>query len=135
MPASSDAEILFNEHFAADALRLINPGGWYIGVTSAETRKVYAILPSLPERAACALAARHSCYYKSGNGQGRAVHRSRSDSVSPDLTGTGGVRVGGGGTLAITNPETGKVEQFTAADLIVFQVATALPQEPVVPRA
>ena len=32
MPAgSNDAELLFNGKWSADALRLINPGGWYIG--------------------------------------------------------------------------------------------------------
>lgn len=91
------AEILFNGRLSADALRLINPGGWYIGVRSPETRKVYAILP--------------------------------------DPTGSGDVTVGGDAELAVANPETGKTEQFRAADLVVFQAATAMPQEPVVPEA
>ena len=96
MAEPTDGEILFNGSFSADALRLINPGGWYIGVQSPETNKVYAILP--------------------------------------ELTGTGRVRLGGDGRLAITNPETGTVEQFRATDLVVFQAATAMPQEPVKPE-
>lgn len=92
----SEGEILFNGSFSADALRLINPGNWYIGVTSPATGKVYALIP--------------------------------------EPTGTGQVRVGGNGTFAVTNPDTGAVEQFRATDLVVYQAATALPQEPVAPR-
>ena len=92
-----DGEILFNGRFKADALRLINPGGWYIGVHSADTNKVYAILP--------------------------------------DPTGTGRIDVGGDGDFEITNPDTGAVERVKASDLVVFQAATAMPQEPVTPSA
>lgn len=88
-------ELLFNGTWTVDAMRLITPGGWYIGVQSAETRKVYAILP--------------------------------------EPTGTGKVTIGGDGRLAVINPETGKVEALNASDLVVFQAATALPQEPVTP--
>ena len=91
----SDAEILFNGRVSVDALRLINPGAWYIGVKSPETNKVYAILP--------------------------------------EPTGTGDLRVGGNGELSVRNPDTGTIEQIRAADLVVFQAATALPQEPVDP--
>ena len=96
MAEPSDPEILFNGAFSADALRLINPGGWYIGVQSPETNKVYAIVP--------------------------------------EPTGTGRVRVGGNGDLSVRNPDTGNIEQFRATDLVVFQAATALPQEPVEPE-
>ena len=95
MPSINDAELLFNGQWSADALRLINPGGWYVGVKSPATGKVYAILP--------------------------------------EPSGTGQVRLGGNGRLGITNPDTGDVEQFVASDLVVFQAATALPQEPVDP--
>ena len=77
---------------ADDALRLINPDGWYIGVQSPATKKVYAILP--------------------------------------EPTGRGRVRLGGNGTLSVTNLDTGDIEQFAASDLVVFQAASALPQEP-----
>lgn len=89
------AELLFNGDWAADALRLVNPGNWYIGLQSPGTKKVYALLP--------------------------------------DPTGTGDVTLGGTGTLAITNPDTAEVETFRATDLVIYQAATALPQEPVEP--
>ena len=96
MHNTKGAELSFNGTWEADAIRLINPGGWYIGVKSPGTGKVYAILP--------------------------------------EPTGTGRLRLSGDASLAITNPDTNAVEHFTASDLVVFQAATALPQEPVEPR-
>lgn len=48
-----------------------------------------------------------------------------------DPTGTGEVRVGGNGTFDVETPETGTIERFSGADLVVFQAATARLEEPV----
>ena len=48
-----------------------------------------------------------------------------------DPTGTGAVRVGGNGTFEVETPETGTIERFSGADLVVFQAATARLEEPV----
>lgn len=48
----------------------------------------------------------------------------------PDPTGTGNVQPGGAATFTAVNPETGVTESFTAADIVVFQAATAYAQEP-----
>ena len=91
--SDATAELLFNGTFHVAALRLISPANWYIGVQSAATGKVYAILP--------------------------------------EPTGTGNIRTGGTGSFSVENPDTGESERFSAKDLVVFQAATALPQEPV----
>jgi hypothetical protein len=51
--------------------------------------------------------------------------------VLDDPTGTGEVRVGGDGTFEVQTPETGSIEVFSAADLRIFQAATAMLEEPV----
>jgi hypothetical protein len=51
--------------------------------------------------------------------------------ILDDPTGSGALRVGGSGTFAVETPEVGAIETFSAADLIVFQAATARLEEPV----
>jgi hypothetical protein len=51
--------------------------------------------------------------------------------ILDDPTGTGDLRVGGGGTFEVETPETGSIERFAGADLLVFQAATARLEEPV----
>jgi hypothetical protein len=51
--------------------------------------------------------------------------------VLDDPTGTGELRAGGNGTFEVQTPETGSIEVFSAADLLVFQAATAMLEEPV----
>jgi hypothetical protein len=51
--------------------------------------------------------------------------------VLDDPTGTGELRVGGDGTFEVQTPETGSIEVFSAADLRIFQAATAMLEEPV----
>ena len=46
-------------------------------------------------------------------------------------TGTGEVRVSGNGTFQVETPETGAIETFSGAHLVVFQAATARLEEPV----
>ena len=49
-----------------------------------------------------------------------------------DPTGSGEVRAGGDGTFEVQTPDTGSIERFSAADIRVFQAATAMLEESVV---
>ncbi|GAC1333225.1 MAG: hypothetical protein NVSMB26_14080 [Beijerinckiaceae bacterium] len=51
--------------------------------------------------------------------------------ILDDPTGTGAVRVAGDGTFEVQTPDTGSIERFSAADMRVFQAATAMLEEPV----
>jgi hypothetical protein len=51
--------------------------------------------------------------------------------ILDEPTGTGEVRVGGDGSFEVQTPETGSIETFAGADLLVFQAATAMLEEPV----
>jgi hypothetical protein len=51
--------------------------------------------------------------------------------VLDDPTATGELRVGGNGSFDVQTPETGSIETFSSADLLVFQAATARLEEPV----
>jgi hypothetical protein len=51
--------------------------------------------------------------------------------VLDDPTGSGDLRAGGSGTFEVQTPETGSIERFSAADMRVFQAATAMLEEPV----
>ena len=51
--------------------------------------------------------------------------------ILDDPTGTGQLRAGGSGTFEVETPETGSIERFSGADLLVFQAATARLEEPV----
>ena len=51
--------------------------------------------------------------------------------VLDDPTATGELRVGGNGSFDVQTPETGSIETFSSADLLVFQTATARLEEPV----
>ena len=51
--------------------------------------------------------------------------------ILDEPTGTGQLRVGGDGTFEVETPDTGSIERFSAADMRVFQAATARLEEPV----
>ncbi|MEA2842079.1 MAG: hypothetical protein QOF41_3409 [Methylobacteriaceae bacterium] len=51
--------------------------------------------------------------------------------ILDDPTGSGDLRAGGSGTFEVQTPETGSIERFSAADMRVFQAATAMLEEPV----
>jgi hypothetical protein len=51
--------------------------------------------------------------------------------ILDEPTGTGAVRVSGEGTFEVETPDTGSIERFSAADMRVFQAATAMLEEPV----
>ena len=61
----------------------------------------------------------------------RSKASGRLFAILDDPTGTGALRVGGNGTFAVETPEVGALETFSAADLLVFQAATARLEEPV----
>jgi hypothetical protein len=61
----------------------------------------------------------------------RSKASGRLFAILDDPTGTGELRAGGNGTFEVQTPETGSIETFSAADLRVFQAATAMLEEPV----
>ena len=61
----------------------------------------------------------------------RSKASGRLFAILDDPTGTGELRAGGSGTFEVQTPETGSIESFSGADLLVFQAATAMLEEPV----
>jgi hypothetical protein len=61
----------------------------------------------------------------------RSKASGRLFAILDDPIGTGEVRVGGDSTFEVQTPETGSIERFSGADLLVFQAATAMLEEPV----
>jgi hypothetical protein len=51
--------------------------------------------------------------------------------ILDDPTGSGEVRAGGTATFEVQTPDTGSIERFSAADMRVFQAATAMLEESV----
>jgi hypothetical protein len=52
--------------------------------------------------------------------------------ILDDPTGSGEVRAGGNGSFEVQTPDTGSIERFSAAEIRVFQAATAMLEESVV---